>query len=267
MEKIQDGENEKKAIEDGKRVLERILKKFDGKEREIGLGLLSGLKKKEMGESLLGTCPKCGKNELRGIRSRAGKQFVGCSGYPECSTTYPLPQGAGIQSLGKACDKCGTPTIRVVRKERKPFDMCLDPTCETKKSWARPMQKADAGGQNSQAGQSKPDQPAAVQTEAPRASNLGAVNNHGLKPMVPAHPWLLVEQADARQPGAAGAIALGQSQEALGKSDSGAKPAGMGSAGTAHAPAPRAAGKAGTKKTGSKGTKKQDRKKPAAKEE
>ena len=139
MEKIADGENEKKAIEDGKRLLRTILEKFGGNEKDIGLGLLSGLKKKEMGESLLGKCVKCGNGELRVIRSRLGKQFVGCSNYPNCTSTYPLPQNAKIIALGKVCEKCGTPTIRVIRKARKPFEMCLDPLCETKKGWAKPM--------------------------------------------------------------------------------------------------------------------------------
>ncbi len=143
MERIKDGENEKKALAAGKALLEKILGKFEGHERDVGLGLLSGLKKKEMGESLLGKCVKCG-GDLRAIHSRAGKQFVGCSNYPNCTATYPLPQGAKIIPLGKACEKCGTPTIRVVRKARRAFEMCIDPACETKKSWAKPAPAAKA---------------------------------------------------------------------------------------------------------------------------
>ena len=51
MEKIRDGENEKKAIDNGKEVLGKILGKFEGHEREIGLGLLSGLRRKDAGDS------------------------------------------------------------------------------------------------------------------------------------------------------------------------------------------------------------------------
>lgn len=141
MEKIQDGENERKAVEDGRKVLEGILAKFEGKEKDVGLGLRAGLRKKEMGESLLGKCVKCKTGDLRVIRSRLGKQFVGCSNYPDCNATYPLPQQAKIVALGKTCEKCGTPMIRVVRKARKPFEMCLDPLCETKKNWAKPAPK------------------------------------------------------------------------------------------------------------------------------
>jgi len=137
MEKIADGENEKKAIEDGKKVLDAILKKFVGNEKDIGFGLLSGLRQKDFADSMLGKCVKCG-GDLRAIRSRMGKQFVGCSGYPECKATYPLPQEAKIMPLGKACEKCGTPLVRVIRKAKKPFEMCIDPMCETKKNWGQP---------------------------------------------------------------------------------------------------------------------------------
>ena len=143
MEKIQDGENEKKAIEDGKRILDAILKKFEGKEKDIGFGLLSGLRQKDFADSMLGRCVKCG-GDLRAIRSRMGKQFVGCSGYPDCKATYPLPQEAKIMPLGKACEKCGTPLVRVIRKAKKPFEMCIDPLCETKKNWGQPSYQRSA---------------------------------------------------------------------------------------------------------------------------
>jgi len=153
MEKIADGENEKKAIEGGEKVLNAILKKFEGNEKDIGFTLLSGLRQKDFADSLLGKCVKCG-GDLRAIRSRMGKQFVGCSGYPDCKVTFPLPQEAKIVPLGKACEKCGTPMIRVVRKARKPFEMCLDPACETKKGWGQPSyakRPAIAAGANAPA--------------------------------------------------------------------------------------------------------------------
>ena len=45
-------------------------------------------------DRILGECPKCGKNRIRVIRSKATKKrFVGCEGYPDCDQTYPLPAG------------------------------------------------------------------------------------------------------------------------------------------------------------------------------
>jgi len=164
MEKIADGENEKKAIDDGKRVLDAILGKFKGNEKDIGFGLLSGLRQKDFADSMLGKCVKCG-GDLRAIRSRMGKQFVGCSGYPDCKATYPLPQEAKIMPLGKACEKCGTPLIRVIRKAKKPFEMCIDPLCETKKNWGQPNYQRSAPA-------AKPAPRAAAGSAQPQAANV-----------------------------------------------------------------------------------------------
>ena len=169
MEKIADGENEKKAIENGKNVLDAILKKFAGNEKDIGFGLLSGLRQKDFADSLLGKCVKCG-GDLRAIRSRMGKQFVGCSGYPDCKATYPLPGEAKIMPLGKACEKCGTPMIRVIRKGKKPFEMCIDPTCETKKNWGQPYRKS------------------AVQAASPAAAHSSATPTAVVKPNAAVSP-------------------------------------------------------------------------------
>jgi hypothetical protein len=42
-----------------------------------------------------------------------------------------------IQPTGKICEKCGTPIVQVLRKGKRPFRMCLDPKCETKKDWGK----------------------------------------------------------------------------------------------------------------------------------
>ncbi len=151
MDQITEGKvGEKKVIEDGKKIVTKIVTGMKLKEREIGLDLAAGFKQKENEASMLGKCVKCG-NDLRVIKSRFGKNFVGCSGYPECKTTFPLPQMALIEPQGSVCEKCRTPMIKVIRKGRKPFVMCLDPTCETKKGWAKPnyaKKPAEAAGAN-----------------------------------------------------------------------------------------------------------------------
>jgi len=38
-------------------------------------------------------------------------------------------------SLDKKCDSCTTPIIQVQYPARRPFRMCLDPLCKTKKDW------------------------------------------------------------------------------------------------------------------------------------
>ncbi len=78
----------------------------------------------------VGACPSCGKDLL--IRtSRNRKQFVGCSGYPECDETYPLPQRGRIEPLGTNCETCGSPEIKVF-SGRRPWTTCLNMECPSK---------------------------------------------------------------------------------------------------------------------------------------
>lgn len=130
------------VVGEAKETLEEILKDFKKNEKNIGKKLLEGLVTARKEESRLGNCPNCKTGELRIIKSRkTGKLFVGCSNYPKCKTGYPLPGGAMIQATGKVCEKCGTPIIQVWRKGRRPFRMCLDPKCETKKDWGKPKKE------------------------------------------------------------------------------------------------------------------------------
>ncbi|MFB6217218.1 MAG: topoisomerase DNA-binding C4 zinc finger domain-containing protein, partial [Candidatus Aenigmatarchaeota archaeon] len=61
-------------------------------------------------------------------------RFVGCTNYPDCENTYPLTNGK-IESTGDVCDECGTPIIKVIRKGKRPFTMCLEVECSTKDDW------------------------------------------------------------------------------------------------------------------------------------
>lgn len=56
------------------------------------------------------TCPRCGRPlELK--VSRFG-QFLGCTGYPECTYTEPLERKKEAEPIGEACPKCGRPLVR-----------------------------------------------------------------------------------------------------------------------------------------------------------
>ncbi len=136
MELVYQGKKKRKeVIEEAVKVLDKILKEFKKNERVIGNALVKSLIEARTSASILGKCPKCG-GELKIIRSMKTKKFfVGCSNYPKCKNIYPLPQNARIENTGKVCEKCETPIIRVYRKGKRPFQMCLDPNCPTKKDW------------------------------------------------------------------------------------------------------------------------------------
>ncbi len=137
MEQVYNGGKKRgDIVDEAKQVLTDILEEFKKNEKKIGGKLLEALVQARDEANRLGTCPKCG-NELRIIRARTGKYFVGCKGYPNCKNAYPLPGMAKIQALNKVCGKCGTPMIQVIRRARRPFRMCLDPSCPTKADWGR----------------------------------------------------------------------------------------------------------------------------------
>jgi len=78
----------------------------------------------------VGQCPLCGK-DLRILYSRFGKQFIGCSGYPECKRTYPLPQLGTVYSTGNKCEVCGAPVMGV--KGPRSWQFCADMDCTSNK--------------------------------------------------------------------------------------------------------------------------------------
>lgn len=134
MEKIRDGDNTREeVVENAKETLKEILDGIKENEEKIGQGLKDAVietirKKRELGE-----CPECG-GTLKVIKT--GKsQFVGCSNYPDCENSFPLPQRAKIVPTDKECDDCGLPTFKVIRRGKRPFTMCPDPDCESKDDW------------------------------------------------------------------------------------------------------------------------------------
>ncbi|HET6351591.1 MAG TPA: DNA topoisomerase I, partial [Coriobacteriia bacterium] len=81
-------------------------------------------------DARVGVCPKSGHDLLVKSSPKTRGQFVGCSGWPDCDVTYPLPQGK-IEAVDEACPVCGTPQVRIIQFRQKPLVRCLDPLCET----------------------------------------------------------------------------------------------------------------------------------------
>ena len=124
----------------------KIVESFKKNGREIGKGLSNGLKESEIAY-MLGKCAKCGKVDLIIKKSRNNKQFVGCSNWPECNNSYPLPQYARIVPLHKICEKCGAPRVKVFAKG-KVYEMCVNPECETKQNWKQKKEEESKTANN-----------------------------------------------------------------------------------------------------------------------
>lgn len=82
-------------------------------------------------KSEFGLCPKDG-GILVMRQSRYGKRFLGCSNYPDCDQTYPLPQMGTVKATGEKCPVCSSPLI-VSKRRGSTWTFCPDMNCEYNK--------------------------------------------------------------------------------------------------------------------------------------
>ena len=133
-------EKEMEQVADGKKTSTIVI----DHSRDMLRSILVELRKHTMaikkliskGESL-GSCPKCGEDlEVRKGKKRGSKRFVGCSAWPKCNQTYPLPQRGKIVPDNRACSKCGSPVVKVIgggkkpsKGKSKPWIICVNMGC------------------------------------------------------------------------------------------------------------------------------------------
>jgi len=150
METVMAGKKDGKDIEaKAKTVLVKICDKFKKDEKEIGSELRGAQKEtaeQEAQQEAIGKCPVCGDGMLIvRVNPKTKKRFLGCSNYPKCTNTQPLPQKGGIQPAGKECGKCGYPIVNIWTKGKKvPWTICTNIKCPGKNLPAKPAQAAQA---------------------------------------------------------------------------------------------------------------------------
>jgi len=141
MEEIQESkenfkQKEDKVIDEAKKTITKIAKQFVKNEKKIGVELLNAnikLQEKQKEENKLNVCPVCKKGNLLIINMRNKSNFIGCTNYPNCKTTYSLPPNRIIKKTDKTCESCGFPILMLLKKARKPWFFCFNRECETNK--------------------------------------------------------------------------------------------------------------------------------------
>ena len=72
------------------------------------------------------TCPKCKSHEILERKSKRGRVFYGCEGYPTCDfTMWDKP-------IDKVCTVCGSLMAEKVYKNGNKKEFCSNPDCETR---------------------------------------------------------------------------------------------------------------------------------------
>jgi DNA topoisomerase I len=92
----------------------------------------------------IGVCPISG-DPLEIKYSFAGNRFVGCSGYPTCRVSYPLPQRGKLEKDHPPCPVCRAPVVTAIEAGRPPWTLCINPECPTREKKPGGAGKRSAG--------------------------------------------------------------------------------------------------------------------------
>ncbi|MBT7902430.1 DNA topoisomerase I [Candidatus Woesearchaeota archaeon] len=132
MEQIREEKKRKEdVLDDAKKILTKILEQFRKNEKDIGKELSDATKQTSKAMARVGECPVCNEGTLEIRRGKFGN-FVACDSYPECKTTFSLPAGALFKGADKDCESCKYPLIQVIRKAKRPQELCINPDCPSK---------------------------------------------------------------------------------------------------------------------------------------
>ncbi|MEM3058971.1 MAG: DNA topoisomerase I [Methanomassiliicoccales archaeon] len=130
MDEIAGGDSSlEDVVRESQDMLSDVVETMEKHEEQIGYEIKSALEEQKS----VGDCPACG-GKLKILKSKDGREFIGCSGYPKCRTSFSKPKGAAIEATGTKCDECGMPLIKTIRKGQKPEIICIDPNCITNKN-------------------------------------------------------------------------------------------------------------------------------------
>lgn len=132
MEKIRERSLKKeKVLKEAKIVVTDICAEFKKKEKEIGKGLRKTFTETRTAMQTVGPCPEC-KGTLVIKKGKFGR-FVACDKYPDCKVTFKLPLTGLVKVTDKECPECKHPMIKIIRKGKKPQEVCINPECPAKK--------------------------------------------------------------------------------------------------------------------------------------
>ncbi len=131
LEKIRANKIKKETVLDrAKKIVTQLTTEIDLHKEKIGKELSKALEKTREAERKKNTlmkCQKCNKGDLRVLYSRrVRKRFLACSGYPDCKTTFSLPQKGNLTMLKKKCEKCGANLIKVKAARKRAWELCIN---------------------------------------------------------------------------------------------------------------------------------------------
>ena len=114
------------VVSHSRKLLAEIMEELIPAKEEVGEALSDAV----AADACVGSCPTCGKDLLLKSSIKTHSNFIGCSGWPECEVTYPVPQGK-VEPVEAVCPACSKPQIKVTAFRSNPATVCVDPLCST----------------------------------------------------------------------------------------------------------------------------------------
>src|SRR3989344_1695335 len=133
MEHIREGKKKgEQVLGEARELLTKVLKTVKSNEKEIGKELAEANKTSMAKASYIGPCPNCENGTLEIRKGKFGR-FIACNNYPNCKTTFSLPNAGKVKSLKKECPLCKHAMISIQFPKRRPQEVCINPKCPSKK--------------------------------------------------------------------------------------------------------------------------------------
>lgn len=118
MDQISEGKiSESDVLKESREMLNNIFDELDKNREDIARSLQSGLRE----DKIVGKCQRCG-SDLIIRKSKKGSRFIGCSGYPDCDFSLPVPRTGQVVVTDKMCDEHQMYKIKIITEGKRPWD-------------------------------------------------------------------------------------------------------------------------------------------------
>jgi len=166
---------EAKVLEESREMLSSVFDELLENKDQIGVSLKDGLRT----DKIVGKCERCG-SDLIVRRGRRGSRFIGCSGYPDCRFTLPLPKSGTMIVTDKVCDLHHMNHVRIINKGKRPWDLGC-PHCNFLEWQARKEKEGGSEGTASSGKSAGRSRPSGGSSPKPKGDGLKSIQGLGPK--------------------------------------------------------------------------------------
>lgn len=121
MEEIKEAKlSRDEVISESQTMLHRVFDALEANEEQIGREIMGRTDE----ERIIGKCPVCG-HDLMIRQTKGMSQFIGCTGYPDCTFNIGLPSAAWGTAIreDKTCEVHNLNYVRLIRKGARPWEI------------------------------------------------------------------------------------------------------------------------------------------------